>query len=332
VTGGTVTGFDAGVAVLGGSRNVLTRLVIRDNIGSFTADFCDGVFIMNSADNLVSGSHISHNGPCEGVGIFGSASIGDEIQGNVIENQNLPRNPSDPTISTDFGINLGMGFDTWPSHVTVKGNVVRNNAGDGIVACSQFGNPCVSTDDLIEGNVVQRNGFYFGAQTVLRQDGGDGIRLSAVANTGQRSDFTVATRITVKNNIVTGNAAHGIFVSTQQNAIVGNHSVDNNQSHGFFLLDILDISSGQGADIPPCDSNVWSGNSWGRYFNALSFFGPVGLTNLGSYDPECVSANGVGPRPGAIHSFDLPRLAAASVALKTTPGLPRLAGPHRKVP
>lgn len=296
VSEGTVTGFDAGVAVARGGGNKLVGLTIADNIGNSAGDFCDGVAVLDSPGNTLTGLEVRHNGPCDGIGIFGAASTGNLVKGNTVEDQTVPRQPGG-SFSTDFGINLGQGFDTWPSQVTIRGNTVRNNGGDGINACSQFGNPCITTDDSIIGNTVQHNGFYLGADTVAAQFGGDGIRLVSNDFAGTQG-FTG--RITVKGNTVTQNAADGIFVATRENTIVGNTSLDNNQSRGFFQLDLRDLSSP--ADHG-CDSNVWSGNRWGPYYNALPQFGAVGLTDLGSYDPECTSTNGSGPRPGAFTSF-----------------------------
>lgn len=76
VTGGTVSGFAAGVAIEGGSHNTVSKMILRGNIGSTdilaSPDFGDGVFILNSADNLVTHNEIRHNGPFEGIGVFGS--------------------------------------------------------------------------------------------------------------------------------------------------------------------------------------------------------------------------------------------------------------------
>lgn len=331
VSGGTVTGFDGGVAVLGGGQNTLSDLSVRDNVGRFSGDFCDGVFVFNSPGVRLQRSQIIHNGPCDGIGVFGGASIGDVIQGNLVSDQTVPRDPGvsqSPTasnLSTDFGINLGQGFDSWPSHVAVLGNVVSNNAGDGILACSQFGAPCVTIDDVISGNLVQHNGFYYGADTPAVQDGGDGIRLVDLDPSGV--EISVPSRITVQGNRVTQNAANGIFVATEGNTIAGNQSVDNDQSRAFFDLDLADVSEfGSG-----CDANTWTGNQWGRYFNALPQFGPVSLTSFGSYDPECVSVNGTGPRPGAAAIFSQ----AASVsgtAAQSAPRAPISPPPPRRVP
>lgn len=328
VTNGTVSGFDAGVAILRGSKDLLTHLTIRDNIGIVTGDFCDGVFIMNSPDDQLSSSTISHNGPCEGVGVFGAASTGDVISGNTIEDQNVPQTPGG-SLSIDFGISLGQGFDTWPSHATIKGNVVRNNDGDGINACSEFGNPCVTTDDAIVGNVVTGNGFYFGAQGPPAGFGGNGIRVVANDFAGNQ---VFVTRILVKGNVVTDNADGGIFVSTQQNRIVGNFTANNDVSRDFFALDLKDLSNGEGPNIPPCDSNIWSGNTWGPYYNTNPSFDPVGFTNLGSYNPECVSANGSGPRPGAAASFPPPAGAQVQATKALSASSPDLTTPRRNMP
>ena len=52
VTNGTVTGFDAGVVVIGGAANTFRALDVHDNIGapSLSADLGDGFFLMSTAE------------------------------------------------------------------------------------------------------------------------------------------------------------------------------------------------------------------------------------------------------------------------------------------
>ncbi|MDQ6798956.1 MAG: right-handed parallel beta-helix repeat-containing protein, partial [Actinomycetota bacterium] len=55
---GTVTGFGAGVAINGGSANVVQNLTVQDNIGTPDGDFGDGITIVDSKDNHVQGNTV----------------------------------------------------------------------------------------------------------------------------------------------------------------------------------------------------------------------------------------------------------------------------------
>jgi parallel beta-helix repeat protein len=225
---------------------------------------------------------------------------------NVVKDNNLPRNPGGE-FSTDVGINLGYGL-AGSAFTNVQTNTVTGSGFDGILACSESGNPCITTDDTIVGNVVRGNGFSAGSTTL---GNGQGIRLVAIADTGSPDDFSVSTRITVNGNTVTGNAKDGIVVASRDNMIIGNNAAGNNVLHRSFVFDIDDFSSTQAPNLPECDHNVWQGNTWGPYYNATPSFGPVGYTPYGAYDYECQASGGTGPTPGY---FDAPVPPAASPA------------------
>lgn len=304
VTGGEVSGFATGVAIEGGAGNTVSKIFVHDNVGLQNGNFGDGIGIFGSSDNIVTENVVDHNGPFEGIGVFGNgvqatgnSSQRNQVLSNVVKHSNLPRDPG-AGYSTDVGINLGYGLNG-PSFTTVRTNTVSGGGFDGIVACSESGNPCVSTDDLIVGNLVRHNGFLAGS-TVAGY--GEGIRINAITPGSDDADFSISTRIKVADNKVTGNASDGIFVASRDNKIVGNDAAGNNAGHQGLIFDLRDISSGPPPDYAPCDHNFWRNNTWGPYFNDDPSQGPVGFTPFGSFDERCTAAGGTGPRPGFLFS------------------------------
>jgi len=81
VTNGTITKFDAGVAIMGGGKNTVRRIIARDNVNyrvltgrhAFPEDidletgpFCnlgDGIAAFNSSHNLITRNVTTGNGP-----------------------------------------------------------------------------------------------------------------------------------------------------------------------------------------------------------------------------------------------------------------------------
>ena len=108
VMGGTVVGFDAGVAVLGGSNNIVTGVTAHDNINHVLFPFggvadssgiygdpqvepCnygDGILTDNSSYNVISGNFTYHNGPFSGVALVDSSS-NNQVTGNTSHDQSV---------------------------------------------------------------------------------------------------------------------------------------------------------------------------------------------------------------------------------------------------
>lgn len=97
-------------------------------------------------------------------------------------------------LNLDDGINLGSGLGGG-SHTTVSNNTIRGNGLNGIDACSIRGNPCITTDDVIVGNLVQANGFGDPLNSE-QSDTGDGIHIVSITPPGRSfSDFFPPTRL-----------------------------------------------------------------------------------------------------------------------------------------
>lgn len=230
VRNGRVTDFDAGVGISGGSANTITELLVKDNIGTTKrGDFGDGIFVSSSTANTIIDNNVIHNGPYDGIALFGAAT-GNLIEGNVIAGNDLE-------FTADDGIRIeGPGA----ANNTIRGNTVSGSTLDGIAVFIGGG---LNTGNVIEGNNVTANGFG-----LLAARPGDGIRLFGRAN-----------QTIVRNNTVTANAGSGITVANNalSNTITGNISLDNaRQAAAGTRFDLHDLN-------PACDANVWSGNTYG---------------------------------------------------------------------
>ena len=228
VTKGTVSDFDAGVAILGGGNNTVSKLTARDNIGSLTSDFGDGIAISSSNNNVIEKNTVVHNGPYDGIGLFGTSS-GNLIEKNVVTDNNICTPVGTRVMCQDDGIRLEHGTT---NNTVTKNEVIRNGL-DGIAVFN------TATDNVITKNVVEGNGFH-----VALHRKGDGIRLFAGAN-----------RTLIEKNRVFNNAANGIIVQSQSNQILKNETGGNAAAGAPNTYDLRDTN-------PNCDLNIWRGNTY----------------------------------------------------------------------
>jgi hypothetical protein len=265
VKNGTVRDFDAGVALFGGSGNTVTHLVVSDNVGppsGSSPELGDGIAVLFSSRNRVVDNLVLNNGDYDGITALGLDANDNLIKGNTVEGNTGPG----IIVNAFLDFNLpGRGGSIHGNDVI--GNTVRGNHSAGISNLS-------NQRALIAGNLVIENGFE-------DPEPGNGIGIQSLATADP------VTSDVVRNNHVFGNATFGIQVITQGNRIVGNvatgNGVDPQSGFGIDLVDFTRNITGV-----PCDHNTWLGNTWGAFPG----------TNLGSYDPECVSRQGHGPRPG----------------------------------
>lgn len=264
---GTVSGFEAGVVLDGGSANTVKNLIIRDNIGPddpFSAELGDGVILFNSASNQILNNVVAHNGIYDGIGVLGGDADGNVIRDNTVTDTIGPSDggPAGQGIIVNAA---GLGDNTGAviEGTITEHNTVRRSGSAGIANTNNVG-------AQILRNVVEDNGL------TNRQGHGIGIQLGPFAE-------VPFTRALVQANQVHNNGVDGIQVQkgATENRIIDNNAADNNvlcrgsededctRQRGFDLHDLN----------PGCDSNVWSGNTWGS----------------GYYSPFCTAAGGSGP-------------------------------------
>ncbi len=271
---GTVSGFEAGVVIDGGSANTVQNVTARDNIGRddpFNAELGDGIVIFDSPSNRILNNVVAHNGIFDGIGVLGSASNNTTIQGNTVEGTVGPR----PRFGEELGGPAGQGIIVngadgmnlaTVTGTKIEGNTIRRNGSAGIANINNINATIVS--NLVEGNgLTNRAGNGIGIQAGL------GFRAGR------------ATRVLVQGNEVHGNGQDGIQIldGASENRIIDNDAANNNALGLPFpkAVDLRDANRDRTTFEFDCDANVWHGNAWGNAF----FF------------PECTSAGGSGPPP-----------------------------------
>lgn len=256
VKDGTIDHFDAAVAIDGvfapASGNTITEITAEDNFPTtLTAgDFGDGITIFGPGadNNTVSDNVVRNSGPYSGISVF-AGTAADKVTGTVITDNQVIDNNSQ---STQTG---GIRLENWTWDATVSDNTVTGTALDGIALFADTQNVDVT------GNNVSGNGFT--AQTATHRRG-DGIHVFA------RTSLHL-----IQENTVTDNAGNGIRLDGPAGAVPGanDHDVLLNTATGNNLADDFpsvpprptphhhDLSDGNTS--PPCDSNTWSGNTYG---------------------------------------------------------------------
>ncbi len=258
VMNGTVTAFDIGVAIDGGSSNTVSGMTARDNIGGGTGSIGgDGFALLSTRSNRIVNSQAINNAPYSGIGLY-SRRDGDHpgppavvrdnlIQGNQVSGNIISRNRVSP-LNTD---NDGIRVENDAAFNTFTNNRVTGNGLDGIALFAD------TFDNVVRNNQVDGNGFH---RTTARR--GSGIIV-----------FSRAARNVVENNQVTRNADSGIDIRPPVGASVGalNNRIANNVAVGNSALPFIpNANFGQSFDLKDgnanCDANVWLANRY-RTFN-----------------------------------------------------------------
>lgn len=245
---GTIQQFGAGVAVEGGSGNVVQNLTVLDNVGPADGDYGDGITISGSSGNRVQGNTVARNGPFSGISVIGASSKNQILNNIVTDNNMLPGEPAGGR--QDMGIRIEGPA---ANNNKVSANTVTGSGADGIVVlptCDDPAKGCVGSKPN-EGNEISDN-LSHGNGT---SGAGSGVRLFCVASP------VAAAKTTVTNNQANGNRTHGIAVDAVGNAQPGptenklssNHARDNAEFDGF-----------DGNLTPPCGTNTWEANDFGR--------------------------------------------------------------------
>lgn len=293
---GTVTGFDAGVLVQGGSSNTVTGIYAHDNINDNTGSqttshgcgLGDGITVDGSDGNTITSNTVVHNGPYSGISLLTDAD-NNTVKGNTVENNNVPNfrpngvgncgAPFSRPIQ-DIGIRVeGPGAD----NNLVQSNRVVNSAIGGItihgyVYCPPTATTgvCGTPQDQNTGNRIEFNYVADTGHDTYTQDSlADGI---GVLRQGPASVVGVSQGNTISSNTVVNSYRHGVYVGnpTQPGPKVGNSVVGNTVQYSLF--DGIDVPSGSvnntidsntaqyngrvdGYDgNTNCDNNLWTNN------------------------------------------------------------------------
>ena len=277
VRNGTVTNFDAGVGIGRGGGNTIIGLNLTRNINHSTltgalnpCDFGDGLVTFSSDNNVIRNNRLSHNGPYGGISLVDD-SDGNLITGNIsalhdVDNAHpafvTPDRPAGNGPCGPFVTGIGdVGAPTQGIGIriegpgadnnTVEGNHVIDNDVYGITIHGYVCSPMPNTPqpdqvnnggNVIIRNNVTRNGFQ-GAPPASPPGQGRGI---AQLQQGPANVVCVAHSNSILQNVVTGNAGHGIWQggrASHSNRINGN-IVRNNGVDGIRV-------EGPTANVPP---------------------------------------------------------------------------------
>ena len=241
ITGGTVSGFDTGIFINSGVQNTVTKMTVQDNIGQDAnpgpvfPDLGDGILIEDSSFNSITSNVINHNGSYDGVGLFGTDTNSNLIQGNTIKNTvtSTAQSDGEGVIINNFLANFDPNRGPSLIQNNVIGNVITGNAASGI-------SNVTNADALIENNTVTNNGLLAFPSNGI----GD--------QTGKQGDPT--TNDTISGNHVSGNGDDGIeILQLNGNTISGNVVSSNNVNNdGSFNLEDTNGN---------CTANTWSNNT-----------------------------------------------------------------------
>jgi len=232
---GTVTGFDAGVVVSGGSANSITGLSVQDNVSSanmgppdpfgtptFTANLGDGIAVINSARNSIVRNVVRANGIYDNISVLGAGSDDNTVQSNAVTG--APGAGLTGLNTVGMGILLDAAVDSPVQSRTslyrnkVLSNIIERNANSGIFNSS-------NVNGVIYGNTVRSNGFAGNNQN-------SAVYLSADPGL----DHT--TNMLVQKNLVIGNSFIGIDTSAVDTRPTGGNKIlDNTVARNGYYAD-----------------------------------------------------------------------------------------------
>lgn len=255
VRNGTVSGFDAGIAVTGGGQNALTGLTVTDNIGPddvFSSLYGDGIFVEDSRANKVTGNTVRHNGVFDGIGIYGPGSNDNVVQNNLVEDNVGPTDGGQSGQGIIVNGSTASGTATAASGTQISGNVVRGNGSGGISNINHV-------NGAILNNTVEGNGLYNAAGN------GIGVQVGAAWNPA------TPVSLVIQGNQIHGNGDDGIQIRRRVGAtrVLGNDAAGNAAKGN--AVDLRDFNT-------VCGTNTWLGNSWGS----------------GGFSPPCTATGGHG--------------------------------------
>ena len=287
---GTVTAFDAGVDVQGGSGNTVQNVTVHDNIahvlltggvggmGDPTTNPCnfgDGILTDGSKFNTIAGNTSYHNGPFSGIALVG-ASHGNVVSGNNTHDQTVSNvlvagtpgagltGPCGPfganiigrgRLHQDTGIRVeGPGA----ANNQVTGNMSTGNQLEGIAihshicnTSSSLGGPSPTPDN--EGNLIANN-------TVSGNGAADGTDGIAILEQGPTGIVCPSSHETITGNTSTGNARDGIFMGGRgsNGNVVTNNTLNTNGKDG---IELGGPEVSNGVTYPGSINNTITGNT-----------------------------------------------------------------------
>lgn len=251
VRAGTVTAFDAGIALDNSTSSTVTQIRAIDNKGTGGSNHGDGIVLDGSSNNQILSNEVVGNGPFSGISMVDGAN-GNVIRSNSIRGNTLVR--AEPPQVAPKQENVGVRFDTGASNNVVDSNAIEGNGSHGVNA-SGFEH----TGNVVKNNLIRGNG------QVGIQEPGDHYTLSGnLVDHNGYDQFQVPGRPkrtydgilvfgnlgggpgVIENNVVRNNARNGIALVTTGFTFFGTYhppvvdvirgnTVENNGHDGIFV-------------------------------------------------------------------------------------------------
>jgi parallel beta-helix repeat protein len=287
---GAVVAPQAHAANVACGQTITQSTVLDGNVGPCATGITIGG--NNITFDLNQFTIIGNAGPGQGPGIFIEGRSGNVVRNGTVRDfdagVSIESGATGNTVTRmivqdnvgggDYGDGIVL-FGTGTTNNTVSGNVVRHNGPfDGIGMVGAASNNMISGNDVIDNNVsFQDRGIGIegpGAKnnTVtgnsIRNSGLDGIEAFGFTNLNSGSIIT--------NNVVAGNARHGIVLfrnpaaAGAANSLVQNNIINANRGVGLLVQSLNNqllgnrASSNTTFDLQDtnanCDNNAWHGN------------------------------------------------------------------------
>jgi parallel beta-helix repeat protein len=285
VTGpGSVSAFDAGVAIDGGSGNTVKNLNVHDNVAHViltggvdngnpdlnACDFGDGIVTDNSSANTISTNSVTRNGPFSGIAMVDNSDRNTVTGNNVFKNAVANILPGDgevgggPGPCGPFGANItGPGREHQDVGIRMEGpgananNVVRNTVTDNMLSgIAMFDNICPGALEGLPNGTPPNDGNIVQSNTVLRNGGTDQLDGISILSQGPAGTVCVPSKEIITGNTASNNTGNGIALNgrgSHNNTVTGN-TADANGFDGIFV-------DGPADGLPGSVRNTLSGNS-----------------------------------------------------------------------
>lgn len=319
VSNGTVSGFDAGVGIMGGGGNTIRQLTVEDNVNyrvltgrnadpddvdpenDIVCIFGEGIAVTNSSDNVIEHNRVHRNGPLSGIALVGDSNDNQVLNNEIGDNDVLNQTPDGrPTtcgtgpggpmargrVVQNIGIRVeGPGAD----RNLIEGNRISRSAIAGIAVHShntQAGQP------PNDATIVRRNRVLETGQTTHQMDPhAHGITVMRMGPVFVRPPDNVI----IEGNISSRNFGHGISITGRDSR---GHTVSDNVVNENALSGIVLEGPGEGLGGVQ-DSTVSGNRGHNNGIDAVDANDACGTNTwsgnqFGTVNHPCVAAGGTG--------------------------------------
>lgn len=199
ITNGTVTQFDTGVSIEGGSGNTVRGMNINANRG--TGEYGEGVLLLGTSGNTITGNRITNNGQYGGISVLVGLN-------NLIENNQIVGNNMSTTNTS--GIRLENAGQLASSGNTVRNNLVQGSGLDGIQIFAGGSDNVISRNTVLNNNRDGITAFAGSNRNIIEDNqvrfngygpiNGSGIYIRAAAG-----NFAAPAGNIIRRNVSAGN-------------------------------------------------------------------------------------------------------------------------------